>query len=124
MVRHSPGFRPLAYLAKRDYSEPQPCGKALRTVTDFDKILAAQDFVGARIRKAEPVDITAMAWSQTDLDLPVGLFRLTISLGNSKSAVFTFTKDELVENHGTNLWKTYLIGRVNEIVAEIKEQCE
>ena len=82
-------------------------------------IKGAQNFISTQIQKKWPDKMLGSNWDRKSIDFGPDEYGLVIYRGKKK-LVFSFTKDELIEDYGSTTWKVKLLTRVNEIIRRME----
>jgi len=87
-------------------------------MTEEEKLQYAQHYIAQELLKQAADRVEELNWDQGPWDPAAGIYRLTVSRDNGKS-IFSFTKYELLKNHGSQDWKKDLLNHINDILTEL-----
>jgi len=90
-------------------------------ISEYEKnlIFYAQKYIIYQLKKKGPKKMAGLLWSSKSVNLGPDEYGLTIQKGKKKN-LFSFTKDELIEEYGSREWKDRLLARITEILRRIE----
>jgi hypothetical protein len=87
-------------------------------MVEAEKLQCAKDYIAGELKKQAADRLDEISWDQGPWDPAVGIYRLVLSRDGEKS-IFSFTKYELLKNHGSQQWKKELRDHVGDILMEL-----